>query len=88
MKGWRKCWGGGKPRTSWSRRHPKKRVSGEVSRAAEAVQQETGYSVLATNRKGGRSVVTLASWAFSLEKGVGPSFRRPRSVGPPEYKRT
>lgn len=65
MSGWRKCWAG-KARTGWLQKHQRKGVSEEVSRAAEAEQDETGHLVLVTKR----SVVTLASWALSLENGV------------------
>lgn len=58
--------GKGQARTGWLQRHQRKGVSEEVSRAAEAEQQEMGHLVLVTKR----SLVTLASWALSLENGV------------------
>lgn len=49
--------GEGQARAGWLQRHQRKDVSEEVSRAAQAEQQEMGHLVLVTKRP----VVTLAS---------------------------
>lgn len=49
----RVCVLGGSPEQAGSKGTEKKRVSGEISRAAEAEQQETCHWVLVTGRKGG-----------------------------------
>lgn len=58
---------GGGSWTGWLLRHQRKAVSEGVSRAAEAEQQETGHSVLATKRS---AVTDIGSWALSLENGI------------------